>query len=224
MLSARRSSAAPRSKGRRLLAAAILVLAAATLLVPASRHCILRGAGWSLVAEDPLATADAIVVSVSSGSAGVLEAADLVHRGVAPRVALLDEEPTAAEREFARRGVAYETASAVSARYLRLLGVSDVERIPGSVDGTQAEGRVLREWCIRRRLRSVIVVSAADHSRRLRRVLRRSLRGSPAQVAVRVSHFSAFDPDSWWLTRAGIRTQIVETQKLLLDIASHPLS
>jgi hypothetical protein len=209
-------------KARRL-AAIILVVAVVTVLIPASRRGILRAAGRSLVAEDPLASADVIVVAVDAGHAGLLHAADLVHQGMAGRVALLAEAATPEEREFARRGVAYEAPVAASARYLKLLGVSDVERIPGSVDGTQAEGRALLEWCTRRQLKSVIVVSRADHSRRLRRVLRRSMRGSPTRVLVRSSPLSRFDPDSWWLTRTGMRTQLVETEKLLLDIATHPL-
>ena len=223
MLIARRSAVAPRSNVSRYLAVVILV-AAFALLLPGARHRVLRTAGWSLVAEDPLAPAEVVVIAVDAGPAGVLEAADLVHRGLATRVALLGEEPTRAERELARRGVPYEAASAVSARYLKLLGVSEVERIPGGVDGTHTEGRALHDWCTRRQLKSIIVVSSADHSRRVRRVLRRSLRGSPAHVVVRVSRFSGFDPDSWWRSRTGIRTQIVETQKLLLDIVGHPWS
>lgn len=223
MLRPRRPAASSRPKARRYLVAAVALVAAGTLVLPSSRHRILRGAGWFLVAQDPLAAADVIVVSVDAGPAGVLEAADLVREGMAPRVALLGEAPTPGEREFARRGVAYEDGTAASARYLKLLGVTDVERIPGTVDGTQAQARVLREWSSRRQMRSLIVVSGADHSRRLRRVLRRAMRGSPAQVLVRSSRFSNFDPDSWWVTRTGIRTQLVESEKLLLDLAAHPL-
>jgi uncharacterized SAM-binding protein YcdF (DUF218 family) len=226
MLIAQRSAVATRSSARpnrrRHLAVLVLVTAAVVSLLPATRHRVLRLAGWALVAEDPLVAADAIVVSVDAGQAGVLEAADLVRRGLAARVALLEQEPTPAERELVRRGVAYESRAATSEKYLKLLGVSDVERIAGGVDSTRAEGLALRNWCARRQFRSVIVVSSADHSRRLRRVMKRAMRGAPARVVVRVSHFSAFDPDSWWLSRTGIRTQIVETEKLLLDIASHP--
>jgi hypothetical protein len=204
---------------------AVLVLAAVVvaLLVPSSRIRVFRGAGWFLVCDDPLETVDAVVVTADAGEAGVLEAADLVHRRVAVRVALLSDSPTPAQREFARRGLDYEDTATAAQRYLKLLGVSEVERIPSTVDGTQAEGRVLREWCVRRQLRSVVVVSTADHSRRLRRVLRRSMRGSPTRALVRSSRFSQFDPDSWWLTRTGVRTQLVETEKLLLDMATHPV-
>lgn len=224
MLSARRSAADRRSPARRYLAPAIVVAAVVTLLVPAARLAILRTAGWWLVAEDPLAASDVIVLAVDGGQAGVLEAADLVQQGIAGRVALLAEPPTPAEREFARRGIAYEDRTDIVVRHLRLLGVSAVERIPNRVEGTEAAGRALGEWCARRQLKAIVIVSNADHSRRLRRVLQRSMRGCAARVLVRSARYSQFDPDSWWLTRTGIRTQIVETQKLLLDMTMHPLS
>lgn len=224
MLTARQPAARRRSPAWRYLAPALLVAAVVTLLLPTARHAVLRAAGWWLVAEDPLAAADVIVIAVGGGSAGVIEAANLVHQGIAGRVALLAEPPTPAEREFARRGIAYEDGAEISARHLRLLGVSAVERIPNRVDGTEAAGRVLDEWCAHRQLKSVVIVSAADHSRRLRRVLQRSMRGCAARVVVRSARYSQFDPDSWWRTRGGIRTQIVETEKLLLDLARHPWS
>ena len=206
------------------MALAILVAAVATLLLPTARLAILRTVGWWLVADDPLASADVIVVAVDGGQAGVLEAADLVHQGIAGRVALLAEPPTPAEREFARRGIAYEDGGEISARHLRLLGVSAVERIPNRVEGTEGAGRVLGEWCAYQQWKSVVVVSTADHSRRLRRVLRRSMRGCAASVVVRFARYSQFNPDAWWQTRTGIRTQLVESEKLLLDLATHPWS
>jgi hypothetical protein len=141
---------------------------------------------------------------------------------MARRVAVMAAAPNPGAREFLRRGLPYEDAATTSARDLTLLGVPEVERVSASVDGTNTEAQVLREWCVRRQLKSVIVVSTTDHSRRLRRVLRRSMRGVPVQVIVRPAPFSTFDPDSWWLTRTGIRTQIIETEKLLLDFLSHP--
>ena len=174
------------------------------------------------MSDDPLSPADAIVVTVDAREAGVLEAADLVGRRMALRVAVMAAAPTPGERELLRRGLAYEDAATASARYLTRLGVPEVERLSASVDGTNTEGQVLREWCVRRQFKAVIVVSTRDHSRRLRRVLQRSMRGSAVQIEVRSAPFSTYDPDSWWLTRTGIRTQIIETEKLLLDIARHP--
>ena len=72
--------------------AAILVMvalaAAAIVAVPSVRAQVLRAAGWALVVSEPVASADIIVVSLDSGGAGALEAADLVQSGVATRVAV----------------------------------------------------------------------------------------------------------------------------------------
>ena len=98
-----------------------------------------------------------------------------------------------------------------------------VEIIPTPVGGTEDQGRVLPPWCDQHGFRSVVVVTETDHSRRLRRVLRRSSRGQGTTFAVRASRYSQFDPDLWWETRAGARTGIVELEKLLLDLLRHPL-
>jgi hypothetical protein len=67
-----------------------------------------------------------------------------------------------------------------------------------------------------------VVVTTSDHTRRLRRVLRRSMDGHATRIAVRAARYSPFDPDRWWETRTGARTGIVELQKLLFDVARHP--
>jgi len=78
--------------------------------------------------------------------------------------------------EFIRRGIPYEGAAARSFRQLRALGVDTIDHIPRYVAGTEDEGPVLADWCDQHRFRSVVVVSSSDHSRRLRRVLHRSMK------------------------------------------------
>jgi len=175
-----------------------------------------------LVSDDPVRPADAIVIAIDAGGAGVLEAADLVHDGIASHVALFADPPVEVDREFIRRGVAYEDGADRDARRLRALNVASVEQIPRRVAGTEDEGLVLPDWCDRHHLRTVVVVTSADHSRRLRRVLRRAMKGRRITVIVRRARYSEFDPDCWWRSRAGIRTEIVEFEKLLLDVARHP--
>jgi hypothetical protein len=202
----------------------LLLLIASVVLVPTLRRPILQAAGWALVVDDPIDPADIIVVAVDADGAGVLEAADLVHAGIASGVGLFADAAYPADREFIRRGITYEDTAARSARQLRSLGVMTIEQIPETVAGTEGEGQTLFEWCARHRYRSVVVVSNADHSRRLRRVFRRSIRGRLLRVSVRSARYSSFDPDRWWTTRGGIRTEVVEFQKLLLDVARHPIS
>lgn len=203
----------------------VVILAVASIAIPPIRRPILRAAGWALVVNDRVGPADVVVVMVDAEGAGVLEAADLVYSGVATRVAVFGESPdTIVEREFIRRGVPYENGAARSVRQLRALGVASVNLIPTYVRGTEDEGPALADWCDQHGFRSVVVVSTSDHSRRLRRVLHRAMKGHPTKVAARSSDYSAFDPDRWWLSRRGIRTEVVELEKLLLDVARHPFS
>lgn len=204
---------------------AIVMAGAASMWMPAVRLPVLRAAGRALViTAAPAAPADVIVVAVDAGGAGVLEAADLVHEGVATRVAVFADQADPVDREFIRRGIHHEPLAARSIRQLRALGVETTEQIPIAVGGTEDEGRVLPDWCEERGFRSVVIVSLSDHSRRLRRVLDRSMRGRRTKVTVRPARYSTFNADHWWTTRDGIRSGIVELEKLLFDLIRHPLS
>lgn len=202
------------------------ILVLATLIaagVPGLRHSLLRSAGWALVAEDPPAKADIIIISTDALGAGILEAADLVQAGFATRVAIFDRPQTRLSREFARRGVQSLDLKNVSLRMLHELGITDIAVIPPVV-GTVDEGKVLQRWCTANSIHSILFVSVADHSRRTRRVLDRDLIPHGIRVMVRYARYSEFDPDSWWQTRGGQRTLAVESQKLLMDILGHPFS
>jgi hypothetical protein len=214
---------AQRLRWTRVLAVVLLV-GAVIVGAPPTRESLLRAAGWVLLVNEPVEPADIIVVATDADGPGVLEAADLVRRGIATRVAVFADPPGRVDREFIRRGVPYEDEAARLTRQLRSLGVMAIEQIPRADAGTQGEGDVLPGWCDQHQFRSVVVVTTADHSRRLRRVLRRAMRGHPTRVTVRPAPYSEFDPDRWWESRGGIRTEIIELQKLLLDIARHPLS
>jgi uncharacterized SAM-binding protein YcdF (DUF218 family) len=202
----------------------ILLLAIGLVVIPGTRRAILRTAGWVLVANDPLQTADVIVITVGSDGAEFLEAADLVHNGIAPKVAVFAEPPEPIEREFIRRGLPYENNAARAVRELKELGVDNIEQIPIEVSGSQKQGPALASWCDQYQLRSVVVVSPPDHSRRLRRLLHRSLVGHATKVIVHSTRYLQFDPNHWWKTRDGRRTEIEELEKLVLDAMRHPLS
>jgi hypothetical protein len=206
------------------IALAVALAAAGIVAVPSVRQPILRTAGWALVIAEPVAPADVIIVSPDSGGAGALQAADLVQSGIATRVAIFTDPPSREDDEFIRRGLPYEDAGARQGRQLKLLGVTDIVQISRTDVGTEGEGEVLPAWCDQHQFRSVVFVAARDHSRRLRRVLDRTMKGHPTRVAVQPARYSSFDPDRWWETRVGVRTEIVELQKLVLDVLLHPVS
>lgn len=202
-------------------AAVVLLMSMAVI---ALHEPILRAAGRALVVTDALRPADVIVIALDAGGAGALEAGDLVVQGIATQVAVFVDPPSGEDHEFLRRGLPYEDETARQIRQLELLGVTNVLRIPRTNAGTQGEGDVLPSWSKEHDFRSMVVVTTTDHSRRLRRVLQRSMSGYDISMAIRPSRYSAFDPDQWWRSRGGIRTGIVELQKLVLDFALHPVT
>jgi len=209
---------------RWVLILVVLAFAAfGSVAIRSIREPVLRAAGWALVVNEPIAAADIIVLSLDSDGAGALEAADLVQSGISKRVAVFMDPPSGEDHEFIRRGLPYEDAAARQIRQLRSLGVTDVVQI-SKIDGTEGEGRVLPTWCDEHQLRSIVFVATTDHSRRTRRVLDRVMKGHPTRVTVQPAPYSSFDPDRWWETRDGVRTEIFELQKLLLDVALHPMS
>jgi hypothetical protein len=202
----------------------VVALAAFALVaVRPVRESVLRAAGWALVVNEKVLPADFIVLSLDSGGSGALEAADLLQNGVSKRVAVFTDPPSGEDHEFIRRGLPYEDRAARQIRQLRSLGVTDVVRISAS-DGTDAEGQALPQWCDDHQLKSIVFVTTKDHSRRIRRVFGRVMKGHLTRVAVQAARYSIFDPDRWWETRAGVRTEIVELQKLVLDVVLHPMS
>src|SRR5207244_7670166 len=84
----------------RVPAAIVLLLLAAVALVPILRTPILQSAGWVLVASDPIERADVVVLAVDVDASGVLEAADLVHAGIAGAVGIFAEVVEPADLEL----------------------------------------------------------------------------------------------------------------------------
>jgi hypothetical protein len=195
----------------------------AVAAVPSIRVPVLEAVGRALVIDEPIGPADVIVVTLDSGGAGVLEAADLVRDGIAKRVAVFTDPPSGEDLEFIRRGLPYEDASARQIRQLRSLGVTDILQISRLDAGTGGEGQVLPAWCDQHDFRSIVFVAAPDHSRRTRRMLDRVMQTHATHVMIRPAHYSSFDPQRWWETRAGLRIAIIELQKLVLDVVLHPI-
>jgi len=212
-----------RSRTHRLLIGAVAALVLLGWAVWIALVPFLQAMGAALVHRDPLAAADVVAVTLDSGGAGALEAADLVAAGIARRVIVFASQSRAEDREFARRGVAYDDATDRQVRQLRALGVTEIEKIPRAVAGTHDEVLQLLRWCEANRVRTAVLVTTSDHSRRMRRTLDRTLAGHTLAVSVQPARYSGFDPANWWSSRAGLRTGIIELEKLLLDHAQHPL-
>ncbi len=209
---------------RRRLGAGAVLLLVVIAGVPQLRDYVLRSAGALLVVHAPVPSrADVILLSMDAGDAGVLEAADLVHRGVAPRVALFANLPTKAEAEFARRGLPYETEAMRSVRLLVVLGVQKAEVIPQHSSGSEQMTQIIRTWCADERIAAAVLISQPHHARRLTRLMHRVMDGSHTSVVVHDTSYSDFRADDWWQRKDTLRAGVIELQKLLLDAVLHPI-
>lgn len=169
-----------------------------------------------LIVSAPLASADAIVVL--SGSSTYVEraqkAAQLFHEGRAPRVLLTDDHTrggwsTAQQRNpfFVERAREELIKAGVSAEKIQV--------VPGIAAGTYDEALIIRDFVVSEKLRTVLVVTSAYHSRRALRTLRQTFAETGAVVALEFATPATPQSVFWWLRPEGWRTVGSEYVKLI---------
>lgn len=200
---------------------AVVMLAVVSVTAFVAQRPALRWLGNALVVTEELTPADIAVGTIEADPAGALELADLFSARLVPRVAVLVPAPTAAAAELSRRGVVLESPTDV----LQKLGVpaSALVSIDAGEGGTTEATTALASWSRVNGIRRLIVVTGATHSRRVQRVLRRQLGDRGPVVLIRIPRTDSFRPSDWWQHRGTLRSGIIELQKLLLDLARHPL-
>ena len=188
----------------------------AVVAVVGLRRPLLGVAGRFLVVEDPVQPADAIVVLSGSLPDRIIEAVDLYHEGVAPRIVLTRAPELPGLSTLRARGGQLLDHHEQNRSVAEQLGVpaSAVSLVPGVAASTLAEAREIVRYLGQERLRTVLVVTSKLHARRARMTLRR-LAGDRVQIVVRPSRHDPFAPDDWWRHRAWTRRLVIEYLKLL---------
>jgi uncharacterized SAM-binding protein YcdF (DUF218 family) len=196
-----------------------IIFFAAVVTVAASSYACLR-LGTFLYAEDPLQRADAIIVLAGTRMERPLEAADLYSTGWAPHVVLTEDVPDGGIEFLQRRGVQLATNAETARDVMVRLGVprTAIEVVPQTHDSTADEAETLREICVSRNWKRIIVVTSKFHTRRSGFAVRRALKGSGAEVVMRGSAYDRADPHRWWRTRGDVRWAASESQKLIVYV------
>jgi uncharacterized SAM-binding protein YcdF (DUF218 family) len=190
------------------LLVSVLLLGAAVLAVPRI--------GRLLVVADPLpAHADAIVVMAGSVSDRALEAADLYHAGVAPRIVVTREARARGAFALAQRGVHLPEGHERTRQALAGLGVPPdaVVVLRRRAWSTSSEARTIARWACRQGLRRLVVVTSRSHTRRARLILRQAL-GPGRSVAMRPARADGFPARRWWQRHAARKLVLSEYEKL----------
>ena len=178
---------------------------------------LLRYCASIVVIEDPIpAKRDAILVLAGGGPERAWGGADLYNQKLADHVVLTTEQSTYDETELAKRGIELVDGQGNYVRVLRGLGVPDdrVAIVHTPVDDTVSELQSVRELCLDRNWKSLIIVTTNYHTRRAR-LAARYVFGPEFQLTVVESRHDGWKTDSWWKTRGDVRTFLIEFEKLV---------
>jgi uncharacterized SAM-binding protein YcdF (DUF218 family) len=189
-------------------------LVAALLLLLLSAITLPRLGAW-LVVEDPLQTADAIIVLGGTMFDRPLEAVELHKAGWAPRIYLFRQVADFAETELIARGVPYLREIDIQTDLLRRLGVEpQAIHVLNEAGSTAEEAVLLTALAAREKFAQLIIITSKQHTRRARLVMTRRLDDLGVQVIMRASRYDRSDVNRWWADRSTLRFTLFETQRL----------
>jgi uncharacterized SAM-binding protein YcdF (DUF218 family) len=171
-----------------------------------------------LIVNSELASADAIVIM--SGSSTYLERADwaakLYREGSAPVVILTDDKLISGwDRKEERNPYFYELA----ARELKKRGVpeSKIQVVSDIALGTYEESLGVRDYATAHKLKRLLIVTSAYHTRRTLWSLRHACEGSGIEIGIDSPPpgWQTPAPSRWWMRRWGWKVVAGEYVKLI---------
>jgi len=174
-------------------------------------------AGRFLVYEDPLKHADAIFVLAGARAERWLEAVDLYHEGIAPRIVLSPGRLEAAEIMIRSRHVTFPSDAELARNAIVQMHVPGdaVSIAEGSLDNTAQEAAALHRLVSAQRWHTVVVVTSKYHSHRAAFAFQREFSRGGVEIVMRTTRYDTSDPAHWWRHRADIRFMVSELGKLV---------
>lgn len=168
-----------------------------------------------IVRDDPLPS-DAMVVL--AGSAAYDErakhAAQLFHAGYAPIVLLTDDGQRGGWSSKEQRTPFFVERARES---LHRAGVPEerIEVLPQRVSSTYEEAMLLRDRAMERKMRSLLVVTSAYHTRRARWIFNRVFAACGTRATIVSSAKPSPSPLVWWASLRGWRAVAAEYVKII---------
>jgi uncharacterized SAM-binding protein YcdF (DUF218 family) len=203
----RSGEALPQGRSRAHLSPFLVISVLLVLIVVSYR-------GWLplfaqvLVAEDPPAPADAILILGGGAGSRQLRALALYREGLAPWLISSGEAPHLPDfaRSFADIGTDFLVARGVAREAILLLP---------DTTSTRDEATASLALAQERGFRSLLVVTDDYHTGRSRLTFRRAFRGSGIEVRMVGVHPPWFQTASWWSEERPLLAVIGEYEKLV---------
>jgi len=185
---------------KRLLLAG-LFLGAVLLMACLFRTPLLRGAAHAWIVNQTLAHADAIVVLGGGLDTRPAEAARLYHLGLAPKILVMNPRLSAAAE------LGLEPTEGDLARQILLkkdVPPAAIVTPPNYVTNSFDEAITVRNWARQTGARRVIIPTDIFHTRRVRWLYGRELRGTGLRVQVEGVPVRDYSADDWWHHEQGL--------------------
>jgi uncharacterized SAM-binding protein YcdF (DUF218 family) len=175
-----------------------------------ARHPLLRFTAEAWIVEDPMQSADAIMVLSDDNfyADRATRATELYRQGMAPIVVA-----------SGRRLRPYASIAELMYHDLSDRGVpkENIVRFPQDADGTKQEAEALAQLTKERKWHSVIIVTSNYHTRRARYIFRKTF---PQGIEVRVASArdGDFDPEHWWEKRKSVKELTREMTGMMVAV------
>jgi uncharacterized SAM-binding protein YcdF (DUF218 family) len=186
----------------------LLVLCTFLAAVYFVRHPLLRIAGRFWIVEDAPQPSDAIVILGDDNYLGerAARAANLFHAGWAPHVVASGRNlrPYAGVAELMEHDLVADGVP-----------VGTIVRFPHRAENTREEAAALSHLLAEHGWRRILLVTSNYHTRRARYICERLF---PPGTELRVvpASDSAYNPDSWWESRSGLKIFFQEAVGMLV--------
>ena len=173
----------------------------------------MSSAARAWLVNDALEQGDVVVVLGGGADSRPFAAAELYKRGYAPVVLVADPSP--GTLPAVRRPGRSEGQMAVDR--LRRMGVPDsaIVRFGGEVTSTRDEAHGVRRWLEQHRVHRVVIPTDPFHTRRVRFIFERELKGLAVQITVICIPNQRYDPLEWWKSEEATRIFGREIVKLV---------
>ena len=200
------------------------ILMGVLLLAWHERARMLTAVGGALTVEDPIVPVDVIVASLATARADTLEVAKLYRDGIGRRVVVARWQDEPLDDEMRRLGVPWLPPTELAVAMLEKSGVpaSAIAVLRDPIDGLNAEVASVAAFAHAEKPRSILFVTARNHTRRARWLLQRQL-PSEVALAVRAPAIDPFDPTTWWHSRDGSREVAMEYLRWANTFGLHDL-
>ena len=194
-----------------IAAAAVVVVLLCGTAAFAWRAEVIDWIDARLLSVDPLQKSDAIVVLSGGTPEREVAAADLLLAGWAPKLVMTLEPERLGTTALLARGLQVPLARDLRVGYMRAMKVPEnaLVVLDPPIASTVEEAERVREWAVAQRVRSLLIVTSPNHTRRARYAFVRHFRGTDVTIRMAAAN------GAWQQRRITMRESVIELQKLL---------